>query len=203
MVLPSRGQLPGVALIVVGIAVVAVSFVVVPYPGVAEYEHEVSKVDEPTVDDVTPVTPFDRLSPEAQAAFRAAVGGDGRHTAYGDANRPPEWQYSDDVGYYLVRYQGETYQVTTWADSFQFFDYLSVSVLLVPGVAMVAGGVMWIQDTGLARYRRPAVAGGAVAFLVGSGAFLTLFLGIDSLVVTVGTLLLCLGALAMFLRSRR
>ncbi|MDS0260406.1 hypothetical protein NDI56_13460 [Haloarcula sp. S1CR25-12] len=195
----SRGQLSGLAMILVGTALIAASFVVVPYPGVAECEHEVSQVDETVIDDATPVTPFTALSPEAQAAFHAAVDTDGRHTAYGQSNRPPEWSYSDNVRYYVVRYQGGVYQVLTWADSFQFFDYGFVALGLVPGVALVGTGALRIRGRRLPVPRRPAVAGGAMALLAGGGIFLAFGLGIDSLVVTGGALLLCLGALVVHL----
>lgn len=139
----SRRHVAGTVFLVAGLAIAAAGFVVVPHPGAAESHHTVEQTTEDEVPERFDVTLFDELSSEAKTAFERALTNDGRHTAYGDANRPPEWRYTDNAGYYYVRYEGSVYEVVTFGGSSAFFDYVIVSLFLVPGLVMAGVGVRW------------------------------------------------------------
>lgn len=80
----------------------------------------VERVADSDVDDEVPVLEYRSLSPSAQRAVERAIRSpDGHHVVYGREDFPDEFAYSDysepGYGLYVVVYEGQRYQLTTYA----------------------------------------------------------------------------------------
>ncbi|QLG60986.1 hypothetical protein [Halorarum salinum] len=117
------------------------------------YHHSVEPVEAGEVPSDAPTYRYDDLSPEARNAVDAALAApDGRATVIGEANRPPEFRYSDHVawgeGWYVVEKGGERYKLTTSAGG-------SIDVRWIQrGLFTLLGGIVAL--VGLAGYRADA-----------------------------------------------
>jgi len=143
---PNNRQPAGGALIIAGLTIIVLGFIIVPHPGEVTATHNIERtVEADEVPDTKNVTPVDDLSPEAKSAFQGALASDGSHTVYGEENQAPEWDYTDDVGFYYIRSDGEIYEVTTSGSSSQIFDYIKISPFLLIGLVMGSVGVRWLR----------------------------------------------------------
>lgn len=120
------------------------------------YRHSIEPVEESDVPAEAEVHQYDGLSPEARHAIDAALASsDGHTTVTGEANRPPEFRYSDHMtwgaGRYVVEKGGTYYELTTYAGvSFDvrpiqrgLFVALGFAVVFV-GVAGYRAGVGYV-----------------------------------------------------------
>lgn len=166
----TRRSVPALALLVVGIALMAGGVFLFPHAGDPTYGHSVEPVAANQVPDRATVTNYSSLSPAGQAAVRGAVESeDGYYAVHDEADKPPEFFYSDYAelgqGIYFVRYEGRIYRLTTTAGG--GFGFLAYAIKLVLGsvglVAALVGGASLYWERA-----RPALAvwGGAGGVLV-------------------------------------
>ena len=142
MDVPTRSRMVGLVLIAAGVAVVLAA-VLVYHPGQPAYEHHVHQADRD--DRVAGMTVYNYtdLSPEARDAFQRALENDGEATVYGEAARPPDWEYGGDYATYVfVRYEGSLYRVQTYLGR-SVSRWLGTLGAGVVGLGLVASGVWW------------------------------------------------------------
>ena len=143
---PNNRQPAGGALIIAALTIIVLGFIIVPHPGEVTATHNIERtVEADEVPDTKNVTPVDDLSPEAKSAFQGALTNDGSHTVYGEENQAPEWDYTDDAGFYYIQSDGNIYEVTTSGSSSQIFDYIKISPFLLIGLVMGSIGVRWLR----------------------------------------------------------
>ncbi|MFB6123916.1 MAG: hypothetical protein ABEJ78_10720 [Haloferacaceae archaeon] len=166
----TRRSIPALALVVVGVAGLVAGVFLFPDAGDPTYAHSVDPVAESEIPDDATVTAYASLSPEAQVAVRKAVESeDGYYAVHREADKPPEFVYSDHVavgqGIYFVRYHGQVYRLTTAPGG--GLGFLAYGIKLVLGtvgfLTAVAGGVSLYRG-----WVRPplAVWGGLAGVLV-------------------------------------
>lgn len=111
--------------------------------------HSVEPVDPDEVHDEMPVYRSENLSAAGQRAVRRAVESpDGRSVEYGREDWPEEFQYSDDVGYYVVVYEGQHYQLTTYASGgFPFLYWVFELPFVAYGLVLGWLGVGVTRET--------------------------------------------------------
>ncbi len=196
-----RDRLPGLVLIVLGLAVVAAVLVAFPHAGQQAHHHEVRPVDEGEVNDTyySPVMEYEELSPAGKDAFRAALeSDDGHHVVYGEAAAPDDWRYLTDTGpyYAYVHYDGSYYGLEAWGGSFEELGGYGVALLGLLGVSMAAAGG-WRY---LGLHAELDDGGPVAAVVAGTVVFLALgvdfALGTELLPLAVGGLILVTVAVA-------
>lgn len=110
-------QVPALFALGVALLLVANPLFLFPHAGQPVYSHSIEQVSESEVPAEADVLQYEALSPEAKAAIRDARTDDG--VVYGEANRPPEFFYSDytslNQGLYYVEQDGSYYQLYTYA----------------------------------------------------------------------------------------
>jgi len=163
-------RLPGAAALLVAAVLVASPLVLYPHAGQTAYDHSVEPIDRSEVPEEVVVRDYADLSPEAQAAVDAALADpDGSATVYGEANKPPEFFYSDYADYgrgiYVIEKDGGLYRLTTAAAGGIFpRNVFETAALVLTGAAVgLAGAVGWRQE------RRRVPAGFAVGGLAALG----------------------------------
>jgi len=146
MTRPNNRKPAGGVLIIAGLTIIVIGFIFVPHPGEAEAIHEIERtVEEDEVPQTKNVVPISDLSPAAKAAFQETQATNGKHIIYGEENQPPEWRYSDDVGYYYIQSGGDIYEMTTTGSSTQFFDYVKIGLFLFVGLSLSGVGVRYLR----------------------------------------------------------
>lgn len=85
-----------------------------------EYDHSTDRIEQGEIPEEIDVLQYDSLSPTAQAAIdQALVDPDGEATVAGEANKPPEFFYSDTTspnrGQYVIEKNGTYYELSTSA----------------------------------------------------------------------------------------
>ncbi|RKS78026.1 hypothetical protein BDK61_3663 [Haloarcula quadrata] len=139
-------QPAGGALVIASLIIVVLGFILVPHPGGAQSTHRIARtVEADEVPESKTVTPVGDLSPEAKSAFREALANEGSYTVHGKENRPPEWYYSDDTGFYYVQSEGTIYEVMTSGSAGHIFDYIKIGPFLLTGIAMGITGIRWLR----------------------------------------------------------
>ena len=143
-----RSSLPYVAMIILGVVMVAVA---VPQLTTAQYIHEVDPVTETEFEAVAEdgaddefTYQYPELSPAAQAAVDAARRADDG-TARTD-ERAPEFRYGDSSERYYVSYDGDYYLLrTTGASQFGNLPTMVMRFVAVCGVVVivVTGVDLW------------------------------------------------------------
>lgn len=115
------------------VAVLALSLLFAPvtmWDWSEQASFSVERIDESDVDEETPVLQYHSLSPQAQRAVESAIRSpDGHHVVYGREDFPDDFAYSDHsepgYGLYVVVYEGQHYQLYTYAGgSFPFVYWL-------------------------------------------------------------------------------
>lgn len=162
-------RLPAVAALLVAALLVATPLYLFPHAGQDEYDHSVERIDRSEVPPEVEVRHYENLSADGKRAFDAALAApDGRATVYGDANRPPEFFYSDNADYgrgiYVVEKGGAYYRLETYAGGGLFPGdlFAAVALALLGGAVAVVGAAGWRRE----RTREPAAAaGGGLAVL--------------------------------------
>ena len=106
--------------LLVSVPLVGNSFVLALPADPPEYRHSIEPVREATVPEDVRIYRYGSLSSEARDAIDAALAApNGDATVAGEANRPPEFHYSDHVawgsGWYVVERGGTRYRLTTYA----------------------------------------------------------------------------------------
>lgn len=125
------------------------------------------KIAESQVREETPVLRYDRLSPNAQDAVRAAVESPGdTHTVYGSEDFPDRFFYSDysspGNGLYAVVYEGQHYRLYTYAGGgFPFVYWLFELPFVAYGLLLG-----WVAAGTYRGSRPPRLAGLAAAPVV-------------------------------------
>ena len=105
------------ALFALGIALLLIlsPLYVLPTAGQPVYSHNIEQVSHSEVPEEAKILQYENLSSEAKAAVLDARNDDGY--VYGEANKPPEFFYSDyaqvNQGIYYVQQDGTYYQVVT------------------------------------------------------------------------------------------
>lgn len=163
-----RQSVPALVLLVGGVALVAGAFVLFPHAGDPAYVHTVEPIAADEVPAEANVTNFSELSPEGQEAFRRSVeSSDGTYVVREEADKPPEFFYSDyaewNRGIYVIRYEGEYYRLSTAAGGGLGFVAYGIKLLLGllgAGLAL-AGGVSLARED--ARTPAAVLAGLAAA----------------------------------------
>lgn len=156
-------RVPAVAALLVAALLVTTPLYLFPHAGQDEYDHSVERIDESEVPSEIEVRHYGNLSAEGKRAFDAALSDpEGDATVYGEANRPPEFFYSDHTDYgrgiYVIQKGGDYYRLETYAGGGLFPGELFAAVAL----ALLGGAVALVGATGWrhGRTRTPAVAGG-------------------------------------------
>jgi hypothetical protein len=154
------------AALLVAVALLASPFVLYPHAGQSQYDHSVERIDQNEVPEEVTVRQYEDLSPEAQRAVdRALADSDGSASVYGEANRPPEFFYSDYADYgngiYLIQKDEAYYRLTTYAGGglFPFGVFETVALVLVAAAVGLSGATGWCDR------RRRVPAGFAVGGL--------------------------------------
>lgn len=110
-------QVPALFALGIALLLVANPLFLFPHAGQSAYDHSIEQVEQSEVPAEADVLQYESLSPEAKAAIRDARNGDG--VVYGEANRPPEFFYSDyselNQGLYYVEQDGSYYRLYTYA----------------------------------------------------------------------------------------
>lgn len=161
-------------------------------------------VEQSQIDEGVPVLQYENVPPDAQNAVRKAIESpDGHHTVYGREDWPDAFFYSDYIspgqGWYVVVYQGQSYELMTFGGGgFPFVYWLFELPFIVYGLAL-----LWFADQ-TNRGRTPAWAT-ALAGVLG-GAFHLLGPAFDFPVVApmdfVGLgVLSAIGAVAVVARA--
>jgi len=166
---------PAVAALLVAVLLVGTPLYLFPHAGQAEYHHSVERIDEGEIPPEVEVRHHANLSAAGQRAFDAALADpDGSAVVHGEANRPPEFFYSDYADYgrgiYVVEKGGEYYRLETYAGGGLFPGelYAAVALALLGGAVATVGAVGWRHG----RTRDPAVAavGGLVVLVAVAAA---------------------------------
>ena len=168
-------RVPPVAALLVAVLLVASPLYLFPHAGQPEYHHSVERIDGSEVPPEVEVRQYANLSAAGKRAFDAALADpSGSAVVHGEANRPPEFFYSDYTDYgrgiYVIEKGGEHYRLETYAGG-GFFDagpFVSVALALLGGAVAVVGGAGWRRG----RTRDPAVAaaGGLATLVAVAGA---------------------------------
>lgn len=144
---PDNRNPAGGVLIIAGLTIIVIGFILVPHPGEAAAIHEIERtVDTDVVPQTKNVVPVSDLSPAAKSAFQQTQASNGEHIIYGKENHPPEWRYSDDVGYYYIQSDGRIYEMTTRGVSPQIFDYIKIGLFLFTGISLAGVGVRMLRQ---------------------------------------------------------
>ncbi|MFB6304246.1 MAG: hypothetical protein ABEH47_03695 [Haloferacaceae archaeon] len=184
-------RVPALAALLVAALLVATPLYLYPHAGQDEYHHSVERIDRSEIPSEVEVRHYETLSDEGKRAFDAALADpEGRAVVHGEANRPPEFFYSDYADYgqgiYVIEKGGEYYRLETYAGGGLFpADLFAAAALAVlAGAVALVGAVGWRRE----RTREPAVAaGGGLAVLVAVAAA-------DATAGNVVGLLVALGA---------
>lgn len=197
MSVPTRRSLPALALLVVGVALLAAGLLLFPHAGDPAYVHSVAPIPESEVPEAANVTAYADLSPEGQTAFLETLdASDDTYIVRDEAEKPPEFFYSDHAelnrGIYVVQYQGAYYRLTTSAGGGLGFVAYGIK-LLVGGL-----GVLLAAVGGLALVREDERTPRAV--WAGLGAVTALFVvrGLAPSLVPAGLAQILPVALAVF-----
>lgn len=157
---------PAASALLVALFLLASPLVLYPHAGQSQYDHSVERIDQSEVPEEVTVRQYEELSPAAQRAVdRAVADPEGSATVYGEANRPPEFFYSDHASYgngtYVIERGGTCYRLTTYAGGGIFPEgvFETAALVLVAGAVGVAGAAGWRDE------RRRVPAGFAVGGL--------------------------------------
>ena len=141
---------PSLAALLVALALLVSPLVLYPHAGQDEYDHSVERIDESEVPEEVTIRRYENLSAEAQRAVdRAVAAPDGSATVYGEANKPPEFFYSDYADYgrgiYVIEKGGTYYRLTAFASGGLFPRGLfeTTALVLVAAAVGVAGAAGW------------------------------------------------------------
>lgn len=164
-------RLPGLFAVAVALLLLANPFYLLPHAGEPAYSHSIERVDASEIPDEADVLNYSDLSPEAQHAIDEALQSeDGHALVHGEANKPPEFFYSDHSslgqGLYYVQQDGTYYELYTYASGglFPVESWLQW-LLLMYGTALLVLGGWSVRDR---RTRTPTAFGavGAVFVLI-------------------------------------
>lgn len=166
----------------------------------SEYRHDIEPVSANEVPAEADVIRYATLSAQAKAAIRDAQTEDG--IVYGEANKPPEFFYSDyaslNHGIYYVKQNGTYYRLRTYAYSGPSLDRFLQWALVVLGLGIGLIGYVSLLDR---RRRLPTTIGAygaavlvAVVFQSGRGTGI----GVDGGFLLVMTLVGIASALVTF-----
>ena len=158
MVSLTKYQLPSLVMLVLGVLVVVQGMHLYPNPGQQEYNHFIEPTSAASVPAEADVLTFESLSPEGQRAVRKALESPGESvTVRGEANKPPEFFYSDNSnlnrGRYFIQYQGEYYELYTAAGGL-YGDYVALAAYCLAGGVLVTVGLFGFSSP---RPRLPVV----------------------------------------------
>jgi len=144
----AREAIPALALIAVGLVALAAGTLAFPHAGDPAYVHTVEPISREEVPAEVNVTNYSDLSPNGKAAFRTAVASsDGSYVVRSEAEKPPEFFYSDysvpGRGLYVVRYESDYYRLSTSAGGgFGFVAYgVKVALWAIGGLFVLVGGL--------------------------------------------------------------
>lgn len=180
-----RDRIFGLALILLGLAVVTAVLVAFPHAGQQQYSHEVKPIDDDQVPEASylEVVEYDDLPPSGQDIFRAAMASDDEYVVYGTANVPEDWLYPTDTGPHpmYVEYEGTYYEFLRTGESFEVLSgYVAGFVGLLGSVIAGFGGWRFLDRpvdfesrsaSAVAVAGIVAVLGVALDFFAGVGPF--------------------------------
>lgn len=196
-------RLPALFALAVALLLLANPLYLYPHAGQPEYSHSIERIDASEIPDEAAVLNYTDLSPNAKRAVdKALASPDNDAVVYGEANKPPEFFYSDYAevgqGIYFIYKDGTYYQLTTYAGGGLFpIDLWLRWGMFLFGACLATLGVRSLRDE---RRRVPAAFGGLGALFVavagagvepygGLGLFAAILLGSVAALVTVGYLL--------------
>lgn len=175
--------------LLVAVALLANPLYLFPHPGESEYFHSTEAIDRSEIPEDATLLQYAELSPEARHAIDEALASpDNTATIHGEADKPPEFFYSDYAkvgqGVYFVEKDGTTYRLTTYAGGGLFpADLFAALALAMAGLAVATGGLATHRDASDPRY----VAGvGAVTLLATATATTTVGDVVGMLLALVG-----------------
>ncbi|QLG28188.1 hypothetical protein HUG10_11780 [Halorarum halophilum] len=110
------------------------------------HRHSIEPIEESDVPSEAEIHQYDDLSPEARHVIDAALASsDGHTTVTGEANRPPEFHYSDYAQYgsgmYVIEKGGTYYELTTYAGTSIDVRPIQRGLFVALGFAVVFVGV--------------------------------------------------------------
>lgn len=163
-------RVPVALALVVALLLVANPLYLFVHAGQPAYDHSVLRIDSSDVPEDVTVREYGDLSPEARRALDAALASpDGYATVYGEANRPPEFVYTDapehGQGMYAIEKGGQYYRLTTYSGGGLLpVDLFAAVALALVGPAVGAAGVDGYRR-GRSRLAAVAAGYGGVAVL--------------------------------------
>lgn len=196
-------RLPALFALLVAFLLLTSPLYLLPHAGQPEYYHSIERIDTSGIPENVTVLNYTDLSPEAKRAIDKAIASDDNDAVvYGEADKPPEFFYSDymEVGHgiYFIHKDGTYYQLTTYAGGglFPIDLWLQWGMLLFGGCLAILSGRS-LRDQ---RQRIPAVFGALGALFVGAlaigiepygglGLFAAMLFGTFAALVTIGYLL--------------
>jgi hypothetical protein len=167
-------RVPALAALLVAALLIATPLYLFPHAGQSAYHHSVERIDESEIPSEVDVRAYGNLSPAGQRAFDAALAApDGTAVVHGEADRPPEFFYSDHADYgrgiYVIEKDDRYYRLETSAGGgfFAAGRFVVAALALLGGAVAVVGAVGWRDE----RRRAPAVAAvGGLAVLLAVAA---------------------------------
>lgn len=167
-------RVPALAALLVAALLIATPLYLFPHAGQSEYHHSVERIDRSEVPAEVEVRQYGSLSPAGQRAFDAALADPGgTAVVHGEADRPPEFFYSDHADYgrgiYVIEKGDRYYRLETHAGG----GFFAAGRFVVAALALLGGAVAVVGAAGVRnrRDREPTVAAaGGLAVLVAVAA---------------------------------
>lgn len=89
-------RLPALFALGVALLLLANPLYLLPHAGQPSYSHSIEQIDASEVPDEATIHNYSTLSPEARSAIDKALASEDHHALiHGEANKPPEFFYSD------------------------------------------------------------------------------------------------------------